>query len=135
MKILFYSCSKDGPGKNVKKILDELIPEKKLEIHQSVDSLSQRLKKKTFDIDIAVLLASSKKELSDLLSIRDQLIDQRIILILPDREKHTISQGHSLYPRFLSYADSNFKNFFAVLVKMLTRLNFTQNKKEKETKR
>jgi hypothetical protein len=107
-----------------------LIPEKKLEIHQSVDSLSQRLKKKTFDVGIAVLLASSKKELSDLLSIRNQLTDQRIILILPDREKGTISQGHSLYPRFLSYADSadsNFKDFTEVLVKMLTCLNFTQD--------
>ena len=131
MKVLFYSYSINDPGKKVKKILDELIPKKKLEIHQSVESLSQRLKKKTIDVGIVVLLASSKKELWDLLSIRDQLIDHRIILILPDREKGTISQGHSLYPRFLSYADSDFKDFTAVLVKMLTRLNFTQDKKER----
>ena len=83
MKVLFYSYSINDPGKKVKKILDELIPKKKLEIHQSVESLSQRLNKKTIDVSIAVLLASSKKELWDLLSIRDQLIDHRIILILP----------------------------------------------------
>ena len=128
MKVLFYSYSINGAGKKVKEILYDLIPKKNLEIHQAVESLSRRLKKKTIDVGIAVLLASSKKELSDLLSIRDQLIDHRIILILPDREKGTISQGHSLYPRFLSYADSNFQDFTAVFVKMLTHLNFTQNK-------
>jgi hypothetical protein len=128
MKVLFYSYSINGAGKKVKEIIDDLIPKKKLEIHQAVESLSQRLKKKTIDVGIVVLLASSKKELWDLLSIRDQLIDHRIILILPDREEGTISQGHSLYPRFLSYADSNFKDFAAVIKKMLTHLNFIQNK-------
>lgn len=128
MKVLFYSYSINGAGKKVKEILDELIPKKNLEIHQAVESLSYRLKKKTIDVGIAVLLASSKRELSDLLTIRDQLIDHRIILILPDREKGTIFQGHSFYPRFLSYADSDFKDFTAVLVKMLAHLNLYKTK-------
>lgn len=127
MKVLFYSHSINGAGKKVKEILDELIPKKNLEIHRSIVSLSQRLRTPTFDVGISVLLASAKKELSDLLSIRDQLLDLRIVLILPDREDDTISQGHTLYPRFLTYTDGNFRDLRAVLHKMLGYLNDNYN--------
>ena len=127
MKVMFYSHSINGAGKKVKEILDELIPKKNLEIHRSIVSLSQRLRTPTFDVGISVLLASAKKELSDLLSIRDQLLDLRIVLILPDREDDTISQGHTLYPRFLTYTDGNFRDLRAVLHKMLGYLNDNYN--------
>ena len=72
---------------------------------------------------MAVLLAASKGQLSELLSLRELLNDVRIILILPDRGRETISQGHLLRPRFLSYADGDLTDVIAVLSKMLERLN------------
>ena len=127
MKVLFYSHATNGAAEKVKEILDELIPQKNLEIYRSIERLSLRLRQPTFDVGISVLLASAKKELSDLLSIRDQLLDLRIVLILPDHEDGTISQGHTLYPRFLTYSDGNFRDLQAVLNKMLGYLNANYN--------
>ncbi|NVM57217.1 MAG: hypothetical protein HWN51_03755 [Desulfobacterales bacterium] len=70
-------------------------------------------------MDIAVLLAASREELSDILSIRDLLTDIRVILVLPDRDDDTIAKGHTLRPRFFTYADSDFVEIAAVLSKML----------------
>ncbi len=131
MKILFYTYSMTGPGKRVKKILKQLIPKKNLELHRKTEQLSRRIKKSSYDLDIAVLLAGSKKELSDILSIRNQLLDLRIVLILPDREEKTITQGHTLYPRFLSYVDSDFKDLQAVVNKMAGLSNKAARQKEK----
>ena len=111
LKVLLYSSTLEGPGSKVKEILTQNIPKKYLEIHQTFVSFSNRLKKRTIDLNIVILLATDNKELVNLLSIRDQLLDLRIIVILPDREDITITQGHSLYPRFISYIDSDFRNF------------------------
>ena len=81
--------------------------------------------------DIVVITAGvprkpgmSREDLVDLLSIRNLLDDLRVILLLPNREKETINKGHTLRPRFLTYADSNLLNVAAVLSKMLRNTNF-----------
>ena len=70
-------------------------------------------------LNIAVLEANSMDELKDLVSLHDLFLDIRIILILPDRERETISNAHKLRPRFLAYADSDFESVKVVLKKML----------------
>lgn len=69
---------------------------------------------------IAVFLAASKEELSELVSIRNLLADLRIILVLPDARDDTISKGHTLRPRFLTDVDSDFLDIVAVLGKMFS---------------
>ena len=64
-------------------------------------------------------MAANKKQLSDLLLIKEELRNLKIILILPDSKSDTISGGHELYPRFVSYIDSDFKEVGAVLEKMI----------------
>jgi len=54
-----------------------------------------------------------------ILRIRDLLADVRIVLILPDRRKETIAAGYKLYPRFLTFMDSDPRELAAVLEKMI----------------
>ena len=49
------------------------------------------------------------------------LTDMRILLILPDRNKETVSAGHRLRPRYMSDADSDFEDVVAV-VKQIFKL-------------
>ncbi len=119
MNILFYESPKDGAGERLQREVEALIPQEEKEIHCSIESLSRRLRQPHNKLGIAVLLTEDLKSLSDLLSIREVLLDLRIILILPDRKEATIAMGHALHPRFLSYADSNFKDVAAVLKKMI----------------
>lgn len=119
MKMLLYLPHEDGVGTKLLGIIEGLAVNGKIEIYRSIDSLVQRLRKPTFDMDISILIAVNKKQLSDLLFIKEEFRDIKIILILPDRESDTISRGHKLYPRFVSYIDSDFKEVGAVLEKMI----------------
>ena len=123
MKVLFYSSQKNGDGGKVQSIVEALVPEDSREIHRSLESFSGGFRLSGGDVGVAVLVAASTQNLSDLLSIQNILRDTRIILILPDRKGDTLSLGYKLYPRFVSYADGNFKDVAAVLGKTLNYLN------------
>ena len=129
MKMLLYLPHEDGVGTKLLGIIEGLAVNGKIEIYRSIDSLVQRLRKPTFDIDVFILIASNKKQLSEVLLIKERLRDIKIILILPDRESDSISRGHELYPRFVSYIDSDFKEVGAVLEKMM------KNKRREECKK
>ncbi len=119
MKVLFYSTTKRGAGERIQKIVKGCVLKENLESYRTIDGLSLRLREPTNDIGIVVLLALDKKDLSSFLVVRELLLGLRIILILPDGKKDTVTNGHKLYPRFISYADGNFKDVASVLGKML----------------
>ena len=111
-------------------IIEGLAVNGKIEIYRSIDSFVQRLRKPTFDIDVFILIASNKKQLSEVLLIKERLRDIKIILILPDRESDSISRGHEVYPRFVSYIDSDFKEVGAVMEKMVKNKHSEECKKK-----
>ncbi len=120
MGLFFYATDTKGTGKALWNLHQELAPKYKGEFFQTIDHLSHKLRQPSGVQTITVLLAGTQKELSDILSIKDLLHDVRIILILPDRDKDTISKGHTLYPRFLADMDGDFSWVTAVLKKMLS---------------
>jgi hypothetical protein len=119
MNILLYEPVGGGNNKQFHRMIEGLDLECGMEIYRTIESLSQRLRQPGKNLTVAVLLATSKQELLEILSIKELLFNVRIILVLPDREEDTITKGHSLRPRFLTYADSNYGDIAAVLSKML----------------
>ena len=100
-----------------------------VEIYGSIESLSGAIVRKNGDAVIAVLFINNRSELMKMLQLSDRLRDLRIILVLPDRDMETVSIGHKLYPRFISYADGDLKDVGAVLYKMIGRNHKTCKKK------
>jgi len=120
MNVLFYKpVAKEENKKLINEVLEDLNTDSKLEVHLTIDSLSHSLRQPKEDSVIAVLLAEREKDLVDILAIKDLLSDIRVVLVLPDREKDTITKGHSLRPRFLSYANSDYSEVSTVLSKMI----------------
>ncbi|NVM22502.1 MAG: hypothetical protein HWN68_12065 [Desulfobacterales bacterium] len=121
MNLIFYSRDTEAIGDQLQRVIESIETQaiNEVELHRTIDSLSRRLRRPTYDVAVAVLLAATKEDLLDMLSIRDLIRNLRIILVLPDTEDATIAQGHSLRPRFLTYADSNFAEVAGVLNKML----------------
>lgn len=119
MDALFFSGETKGAAERIQRIIEGQLPGDQIEIHHNIDSLTSRLCQPRYDLTAIVLLTSNCKDLLDLLSIRDMFDDIPIILILPDRERDTISKGHKLYPRFISYMDGDFSDVASVLAKML----------------
>ena len=77
---------------------------------------------------IAILLAASKEELQELVSVGELLEDIRIILVLPDTDRDTVANAHILRPRYLTYVDSDFSDVAAVLSKMLSNIHLDKRR-------
>ncbi|MDY6973844.1 MAG: hypothetical protein SV775_16210 [Thermodesulfobacteriota bacterium] len=123
MNLLFYTNFMREAGERLRGLIETLIPNRKIEIHRTIDSLACRLRQPGDNPSVMIIMAGSKEELSGILSLRDLLWDVRIILVLPDREEDTVARGHTLRPRLLTFVDSNFVEVAAVLEKMLDHVD------------
>ncbi len=120
--ILIYAASADEAGKNLKGLLKTLPLKNQPESYHAIEALINRLRKPLGQNFIGILIPGDQRELSNLISIRHLFRDMRIILVLPDNQETTISNGHYLRPRFLTYADSNFSDVIAVIENMMACL-------------
>ena len=118
MNLLFYASTSDEVTKRLQKVIETILPGENKEIYRDIQSLSRRLREPLEGRRIFVLLASNRKDLSAIQSIRSLLSDASVIVVLPDRDSETITQAHRLRPRFLTYIDSDFVELAGVLVKM-----------------
>ena len=131
MNILLYTTVGNVAGDRLLSVIESLVPKEDTEIYRTIDRLSHRLRRPRYNLAVAVLLVASREDLLELLSIRNLLDGIRIILVLPDREGDTIAKGHRLYPRFLTYADSDLLDVAAVMSKMLVNVNSHPNNKRR----
>ena len=122
MNLLFYAKDQDGVGKQLQEAVETVVSEDDMEICRSFEILTGRLHQPRNGLEIAVLCVADRADLVNLVSLQDNLEDFRIIIIVPDSERDTISQAHTLRPRFLTYADGNFEHVAMVLAKMIENL-------------
>ncbi|MEQ8180517.1 MAG: hypothetical protein ABRQ28_05430 [Smithellaceae bacterium] len=122
MPLLVYSTKTNDAEERLLRVIELLLPEKKLKFYRSIDDLSARLRQPVFNPRIIILLAASRKELENILSIRELLEDAKIILIVPDTDPATLARGHTLRPRFLSDCNSDFVDVAAVVGQMIKNL-------------
>jgi hypothetical protein len=119
MNLALYANTENGTGEQLQRVLESTVPEAQVESCMTLECLDSKLKQPANRVSIAVLLAASRQELSELYAIKDLFRDIRIILILPDSKSETITLGHKLAPRFISYNNGNYNDVGAVLRKMV----------------
>ncbi len=73
--------------------------------------------------EVYVLLAESPRRLQELFCLIDLLDGRRIVLILPDDTRTTVSMAHRFYPRFFTYINTIYDDLCAVLYKMINPKN------------
>ncbi len=120
-EIILFSTKNNRVGKNMKQVLNSVISERPKKLYTSISKLAHRLQDNMDHDTIGIFLTSDQDELSGLLSIQHLFRSIRVILVVPDREHHTISKGFSLKPRYLSYADGDLSDVAAIMDKMVGR--------------
>jgi hypothetical protein len=68
---------------------------------------------------MVLLLIETHSDLEEFLNVSDFFNGLRVFLILPDREEDTISMGYRLFPRFVTYNDSDFMELSAIFRNIL----------------
>lgn len=91
-----------------------------VEIYYTLNRFFRRFTRAGCSNAVTVLLIANRHELENLVQYADLFCDQKIILVLPDRAKETLSLGHALYPRFIGYTDSDLKDVTSVLRKLIS---------------
>lgn len=124
MNILFYA--RNGAAKGLEETIRSLPLD--VEFYRNASELLERLRHPFGDPAIAVLVAESTECLEELLVLRHLFRNVRIILILPERESSTVSKGHDLHARFLTYIDSDPAEVALVLNKMVEKLKAPAHK-------
>jgi hypothetical protein len=119
MKILFYSSIREAAGMEIAERLKALATGDGLSVYRSIEALSYGLQRLYEHDPIVILRARDRKELLRIVSLRDLLQGLRIILLVPNREKETISLAHRLRPRFLSNSENDLSDTMSVLQKMI----------------
>ncbi|WP_462268541.1 hypothetical protein [Desulfobacter sp.] len=87
-------------------------------------SLMQKMSQPLNRIAVVIILVSSCEKLERLYSLVFLFENSRIILVLPDREKKTLTTGIRFNPSFFTYADNKFEDICEVLKKI--KLNTTE---------
>lgn len=123
MKVVLYGTDNDRATMGqLHGVISSKVFGREFEVFHSLTNFSKRIRQIPRKIDVAVLLARSRDQLSRLISLKAYLEDIRLILILPDRDRETISKGLLLRPKFVDYLDGNLSNVGAVLEKIFEHI-------------
>lgn len=129
MNLLLYIAKTDGVAERVERLAEALVSRERTEICRTKESFYQRLCRPVDDLAVSVLLAADKKDLSDMMSMKELIWRLPTILILPDTGEDSIAKAHMLRPTFVSHTDSNFLGVSAVLTRMLENSNDNKTRK------
>ncbi|MCP4715733.1 MAG: hypothetical protein GY868_11500 [Deltaproteobacteria bacterium] len=131
MKLLFYAPLLDEGNRQLNSLIDNFTVVSDLEIYRSIDVFSDRMRHPQTEVTVVVLFATSPEVLADIIAIKDLFFDTRVIIVLPDRQPDTISKGHMLRPRFVTYADTDLAEMSAVIDKMLGTVSCDKVRKKR----
>jgi len=117
MQILLFA--RNGVGDHIRDAVTRAVPE--TGVISAMDNLVSRLRHPFLKPEVVVLIAGTSSEFNDIQQMKWLLNDFCTILILPDRNKETVSAGNSLQPRYMGCLDDDADEIAAVLCKILTR--------------
>ena len=123
MVLLIYADKMDWAARRLYQQIDFYTAERPVERIHSIEHLESWCRRHYTGrgATVAVLFAADRQELAKLYSTRYLLEGFRIILVLPDANPETVSAGHRLRPRYVSYIDGGFEDVVAVLKKMMAK--------------
>lgn len=119
MNIIAYTPPFTAASRRLVDIIQGIGDRNKHEVHDTLDSLTARLRHPMARFDsLLILCPSDGRELTKLTAIGHLLRDLNLIVLLPDGEGRTISEGHRLRPRFIGYSDGDLEDVAQVVRKM-----------------
>ena len=123
--ILLYLNPRHNKNLELKSMVETVVLKENITIVKNTDQLIRVLRQPLNGIIAAIIHAGSAEELMSLTLFKDLLIRIPLILVLPDQEKETITKGHALRPRYITYSDSNLTDVRDVFKKIVGRANAT----------
>jgi hypothetical protein len=119
MNIFVYTAGTSAKGSHLIRDVRQAAPKAGLEVFRTYQTLSERLLKPRNALSIAILVAPKRDELMALIPLRGYFRETKILLILQDQDKETISLAHRLFPTYVSYTENNYSRTLLVLQNLI----------------
>jgi hypothetical protein len=87
-------------------------------IYHCTKTFSRGLRRTFYDA-IGVILIDTQRDLDEILQLGDPIWSIRTVLILPDSNPETVTRGHAIRPRFLTFHDGDLNEVVTVLQRMI----------------
>lgn len=118
MKIILYANKEMQTGFVLRELILSQLPGLDIENSHTIDELTQTLRQPMNRISVALLCPACDDDLNALNRIHALFDNTRIIMVLPDRTKHTLSKGIRMNPSFIGYVDGPLLDITSVLKKI-----------------
>jgi hypothetical protein len=126
--ILYVHQDASEDGDTFKKIIAQNFSDVQIDSFHTFNMFKAKLKKKSlYNEEIFILFAETENRLKELFRLIDLLENKRIILILPDQSKTTVSAALNFYPRYFTQINNSYNDLCAVLNKMIFSKDTTDN--------
>jgi len=119
LSLIFYEPSRSIIGERLQERLEAVVSKEGIETHHTIDAFYAHLQKPICQTRVAVIFAAAKKDFDGILCLREFLSDIKLILVLSDDSPDMIAEAHTLRPRFITWADSDFQDIEPVLKRLM----------------
>jgi hypothetical protein len=117
--ILYFSEEAAGPGRQLQEVLNNTLPDVRLELFTDFEELVMGLKRPEAEPAVIVLVISNLTEMEAFLILRPALQKAEVILVLPDASRETVGLAQRLNPYYISLVGENFVDLATVIDEIL----------------
>lgn len=115
MNIFYYSSKPGALGDELLCSVGPLVPPGSLEVFEGMDTFSERMRRLKDPRSVAMIVKPTRKDLRSLAELRGFMKETRILLVLPDQRRETISLALKVFPSFVGYSSEDIPSILSVL--------------------
>ncbi len=122
--IFFIHKDSSKKGTTLQQIINQHFKKVEIQFFQTFHEFKLKLEQVSdYNKEIFILFADSKTRLDRLTNLLDLFESKRLILILPDDSKGSISVAHQISPRYFTFVNDTYGDLCAVMTKMMNKAN------------
>ncbi len=126
MKIILYTESKEGMGKNLQELIHHQLPKVQIDAIHSIRRLSSTLCRPLNRVSVIIVFVMCEKDVDPFLTLKPLFDNIRLILVLPDGTTGMMAPWLQLNPSFISYTDTYTDNDFSDILSVLKKIHAGQ---------
>jgi hypothetical protein len=123
--VLYYSEEGERRGRKLQEVLNNDLPDMRLEIYTDFEELVTGLQRPEVDPAVVVLVIGSRTELDEFLPLRPILQKTRVVLVLPDQARETLALAERLDPYYIKAPGDDFVELASIVDEILEERRVT----------
>ena len=123
--VLYYSEEAVRRGRKLQVVLNNDLPDMRLELFTDFEELVTGLQRPEVNPAAVVLVIGSRTELDEFLPLRPTLENTRVLLVLPDQSRETLTLAEQLHPYYIKPPGDDFVELVYILDELLEERRVT----------